>query len=87
MKIRHNDLPWNIRKFVHNRLNEFRFGEDLRGVPPWSLSAWSHTDLQRLKAGQVSAQVKEVHNRSDGFAVEWLDGQPPLFRQDKEEVK
>ncbi|XP_073988631.1 dipeptidase 1-like isoform X2 [Rhodnius prolixus] len=52
----HNDLPWNIRKFVHNRLNEFRFGEDLRGVPPWSLSAWSHTDLQRLRAGQVSAQ-------------------------------
>ncbi|XP_024086017.1 dipeptidase 1 [Cimex lectularius] len=52
----HNDLPWNIRKFVHNRLNEFRFGEDLRGVPPWSLSAWSHTDLLRLRAGQVSAQ-------------------------------
>ncbi|KAG8285296.1 hypothetical protein J6590_083144 [Homalodisca vitripennis] len=52
----HNDLPWNIRKFVHNRLNEFRFGEDLRQVPPWSLSAWSHTDLQRLRAGHVSAQ-------------------------------
>ncbi|XP_054283198.1 dipeptidase 1-like [Macrosteles quadrilineatus] len=52
----HNDLPWNIRKFVHNRLNEFRFGEDLRQVPPWSLSAWSHTDLKRLRAGHVSAQ-------------------------------
>lgn len=20
----HNDLPWNIRKFVHNQLNEFQ---------------------------------------------------------------
>lgn len=20
----HNDLPWNIRKFLHNQLNEFK---------------------------------------------------------------
>lgn len=20
----HNDLPWNIRKFLHNRLNDFK---------------------------------------------------------------
>lgn len=20
----HNDLPWNIRKFMHNQINEFR---------------------------------------------------------------
>ncbi|XP_075213822.1 dipeptidase 1-like [Lycorma delicatula] len=52
----HNDLPWNIRKFVHNRLNDLKFAEDLRQVPPWSQSAWSHTDLQRLRAGHVSAQ-------------------------------
>lgn len=55
--IRHNDLPWNIRKFLKNQLREFRFGEDLRGIAPWSTSAWSHTDLHRLKEGMVSAQV------------------------------
>ncbi|XP_024080823.1 dipeptidase 1-like isoform X2 [Cimex lectularius] len=52
----HNDLPWNIRKFVHNQLGKFNFSEDLRDVEPWSRSNWSHTDLPRLKAGQVGAQ-------------------------------
>ncbi|XP_069678744.1 dipeptidase 3-like [Periplaneta americana] len=52
----HNDLPWNIRKFLHNRLRDFRFGEDLRKVVPWSNSPWSHTDLPRLQAGLVAAQ-------------------------------
>ncbi|KAL1451955.1 hypothetical protein WDU94_006280 [Cyamophila willieti] len=52
----HNDLPWNIRKFVHNKLSTFKFAEDLRKVPPWSESAWSHTDLPRLRAGHISAQ-------------------------------
>ncbi|XP_039438614.1 uncharacterized protein LOC120419844 isoform X1 [Culex pipiens pallens] len=52
----HNDLPWNIRKFLHNQLNEFRFDDDLRQILPWSKSVWSHTDLQRLKRGRVAAQ-------------------------------
>ncbi|XP_037958934.1 serine/threonine-protein kinase pakD [Teleopsis dalmanni] len=52
----HNDLPWNIRKFLHNKLNEFNFDQDLRNVMPWARSLWSHTDLQRLKKGRISAQ-------------------------------
>ncbi|XP_055295543.1 uncharacterized protein LOC129565103 isoform X2 [Sitodiplosis mosellana] len=52
----HNDLPYNIRKFVHNQLAEFNFDADLKNVPPWSNSNWSHTDLQRMKKGQVAAQ-------------------------------
>ncbi|KAL9923707.1 uncharacterized protein LOC119633906 isoform X2 [Glossina fuscipes] len=52
----HNDLPWNIRKFLHNKLNDFNFNEDLRNVMPWARSHWSHTDLTRLKKGRVSAQ-------------------------------
>ncbi|XP_077287377.1 dipeptidase 1-like [Arctopsyche grandis] len=52
----HNDLPWNIRKFLHNKLKDFRFSEDLRNIPPWSTSPWSHTDLPRLKQGLISAQ-------------------------------
>lgn len=53
----HNDLPWNIRKFLHNKLKNFKFNEDLRNVSPWSSSAWSHTDLVRLEQGHVAAQV------------------------------
>ncbi|XP_067009266.1 dipeptidase 1-like [Anabrus simplex] len=52
----HNDLPWNIRKFVHNQLREFNFATDLRSVVPWSKSPWSHTDLLRLKRGMVGGQ-------------------------------
>lgn len=52
----HNDLPWNIRKFLHNKLNDFNFDEDLRNVAPWARSQWSHTDLTRLKKGRISAQ-------------------------------
>lgn len=53
----HNDLPWNIRKFLKNQLREFRFGENLKEIAPWSTSSWSHTDLRRLKEGMVAAQV------------------------------
>lgn len=54
----HNDLPWNIRKFLHNRLKDFKFDEGLKNVSPWATSAWSHTDLPRLKQGHVAAQVR-----------------------------
>ncbi|XP_026738193.1 dipeptidase 1-like [Trichoplusia ni] len=52
----HNDLPWNIRKFLHNRIKDFNFDEDLRTISPWATSSWSHTDLPRLKQGRVAAQ-------------------------------
>ena len=53
----HNDLPWNIRNFLHNQLAEFDFDRDLRQVAPWSKSAWSQTDLVRLRQGMVGGQV------------------------------
>jgi membrane dipeptidase len=77
----HNDLPWNIRKFMHNQINDFRynnhvsalkslikklflcshvirrFDDDLKTIAPWANSSWSHTDLQRLKRGRLTAQV------------------------------
>ncbi|XP_050421020.1 dipeptidase 1-like [Adelges cooleyi] len=52
----HNDLPWNIRKFVHNQLMFFNFSSDLKTVGPWSKSNWSQTDLPRLRKGMVGAQ-------------------------------
>ncbi|VVC86161.1 unnamed protein product [Leptidea sinapis] len=52
----HNDLPWNIRKFLRNQINEFELDTDLTQVEPWSKSKYSHTDLPRLRAGMVGAQ-------------------------------
>ncbi|KAF9797209.1 hypothetical protein SFRURICE_006191, partial [Spodoptera frugiperda] len=52
----HNDLPWNIRKFLRNQINEFELNTDLTVVEPWSISKYSHTDLPRLKTGMVGAQ-------------------------------
>ncbi|XP_028162190.1 putative dipeptidase MGYG_00085, partial [Ostrinia furnacalis] len=52
----HNDLPWNIRKFLRNQINEFELDTDLTIVEPWSISKYSHTDLPRLREGMVGAQ-------------------------------
>ncbi|XP_011265198.1 dipeptidase 1 [Camponotus floridanus] len=75
----HNDLPWNIRKFLKNQLREFRF-DDLRDTHPWSRSAWSHTDLKRLKEGMVAAQFwsayvpcSSQHLDSVQLALEQID--------------
>ncbi|GLH01399.1 Dipeptidase [Gryllus bimaculatus] len=52
----HNDLPWNVRKFVHNQILTFNFTADLMKVDPWARSNWSHTDLPRLRRGMVGGQ-------------------------------
>ena len=54
----HNDLPWNIRKFVHNELDTVNFTHNLKYVEPWSKSRWSHTDIMRLADGMVGCQVR-----------------------------
>ncbi|VEN59569.1 unnamed protein product, partial [Callosobruchus maculatus] len=51
----HNDLPWNLRKFVHNRLSGLNLSA-IEKEEPWSKSKWSHTDIPRLKAGMLGAQ-------------------------------
>ncbi|KAI4480286.1 hypothetical protein M0804_010284 [Polistes exclamans] len=56
---KHNDLPWNIRKFLKNQLRGFRF-DDLSDIRPWSGNAWSHTDLRRLRKGMVTAQIDVI---------------------------
>ena len=53
----HNDLAWNIRKFVHNKLGKVNFSMDLSQEKPWSESKWSHTDIPRLVQGGLGAQV------------------------------
>ncbi|KAF7994955.1 hypothetical protein HCN44_004427 [Aphidius gifuensis] len=75
----HNDLPWNIRKFLKNQLRDFRF-DDLRESHPWSNTVWSHTDLRRLKEGMVAAQFwsayvpcSSQHLDSVQLALEQID--------------
>lgn len=52
----HNDLPWNIRKFVHNRLRQLDLSKSLKNSEPWASSPWSQTDIPRMRAGLVGAQ-------------------------------
>ena len=59
----HNDLPWNIRQFIHNKLKTVNFSSDLTQVSPWATSKWSHTDLPRIIKGRLGAQVSKMHFR------------------------
>ncbi|XP_026325165.1 dipeptidase 1-like [Hyposmocoma kahamanoa] len=52
----HNDLAWNVRKFLHNKISGFNLSAGLEGIEPWAKSRWSHTDIPRLRLGQVGAQ-------------------------------
>lgn len=52
----HNDLAWNVRKFLHNKIGDFNLSGGLEGLEPWARSRWSHTDIPRLRLGQVGAQ-------------------------------
>jgi len=53
----HNDLPWNIRQFIHNKLKTVNFSSDLTQVSPWATSKWSHTDIPRILKGKLGAQL------------------------------
>ncbi|XP_063585955.1 dipeptidase 1-like [Penaeus indicus] len=52
----HNDLAWNIRNFVHNKLEKVDLSLNLSTVEPWGSSQWSHTDLARMRQGRLGAQ-------------------------------
>jgi len=53
----HNDLAWNIRQFIHNKLKTVNFSAPLSQVEPWASSKWSHTDIPRLVQGNLGAQL------------------------------
>ena len=57
---RHNDLPWNIRKFVHNKLESVNLTHNLKYIDPWAKSLWSHTDIGRMNAGMIGCQVSAI---------------------------
>ncbi|XP_060535679.1 dipeptidase 1-like isoform X2 [Cylas formicarius] len=51
----HNDLPWNLRKFVHNKLASLNLSA-IGLEEPWAQSKWSQTDIPRMRAGLLGAQ-------------------------------
>ncbi|XP_047480223.1 dipeptidase 1-like [Penaeus chinensis] len=57
----HNDLAWNLRMFLHNKLHSFNLSADLAQEKPWMKSPFSHTDLPRLRRGHVAAQFWSVY--------------------------
>jgi hypothetical protein len=73
----HNDLSWNIRKFLKNQLVNFLFAIDLREMSPWSRGSWSYTDLLRLREGMVAAQVSTFPGRLSP-ATAYSGGVPTL---------
>lgn len=52
----HNDLPYNLYKLLGNQLGGFKFDSNLLLDPVWGPYASSHTDLPRLRTGQVGGQ-------------------------------
>lgn len=51
----HNDLAWNIRKFIHNKLIGLNLSA-IYDLEPWSRSRWSQTDIPRMRQGNLGAQ-------------------------------
>ncbi|XP_047471851.1 dipeptidase 1-like isoform X2 [Penaeus chinensis] len=57
----HNDLAWNVRMILHNKLRTFNLSSDLTQDKPWRKSPYSQTDLPRLRKGHVAAQFWSVY--------------------------
>jgi membrane dipeptidase len=69
----HNDTPGQLRSRFENRINEFDFTDTRATADPAKERGAMHTDLTRLKAGQVGAQFWSVyvpHNDDEAEAVQ-----------------
>ncbi|XP_076272214.1 dipeptidase 1-like isoform X2 [Rhynchophorus ferrugineus] len=85
----HNDLPWNLRKFVHNQLNQLNLSK-IKEEDPWLTSKWSHTDMPKLLAGGVGAQFwsayvpcKSQHRDAVQITLEQIDAVQRLVQREK----
>lgn len=58
----HNDLPWQYRSRVGNRLSEMNIADDLT-----QLERPTHTDLARLREGMVGGQFWSVYIPIDEY--------------------
>ncbi|XP_050301376.1 dipeptidase 1-like [Anthonomus grandis grandis] len=85
----HNDLPWNLRKFQYNQLNQINLSK-IKSEEPWSSSKWSHTDIPRLKEGGVGAQFwsayvpcKSQHKDAVQITLEQIDAIERLVHKEQ----
>ena len=51
----HNDFPFTVGKYLDFDVSKLDM-EDLTLMEPWKSSAWSRTDIKRLRKGMVGAQ-------------------------------
>ena len=56
----HNDVPWQYRKRVHNRVEDIDLAKSTAGLDPPM-----HTDIPRLRAGGVGGQFWSVYVSAD----------------------
>ena len=54
---RHNDLPYEIRDNFENQFDRFDLFKNGSALPPEEVGHEWHTDIPRLRAGKVGAQV------------------------------
>lgn len=52
----HNDLPLNLLKLYHNKLEKYNFHEDWKSNPLAANCGHCHTDFPKLKQGKLGAQ-------------------------------
>ena len=57
---RHNDLPYQIRDIFDNQFDEFNLSKNGSTLPPEKVGNEWHTDIPRLRAGKVGAQVAKT---------------------------
>jgi len=55
--LRHNDLANNIIGLANGQLANVDLGQNLTSHPLWQDCMSCHTDIPRLRAGMVGAQV------------------------------
>ena len=54
---RHNDFPLAIRELYNNDVTKFDFNSRLSGLPEFQDYNMDHTDLARMRKGQMGGQV------------------------------
>ena len=64
--LRHNDLPWQLREYFSNQLERVDLSFNSSGGKVEVYGDMWHTDIPRLQAGMVGAQVTTVklHNQA-----------------------
>ena len=69
---RHNDLAYQIRVHFQNQFSEFDLFENGSAFPPEKVGYSWQTDIPRLKAGKVGAQVdlnKKINHLSFSLSL------------------